>query len=192
MTTNVTASIRIRLLNRAKTEQTAFQLFLDRYGCERFFYRLGQPEVRDQCILKGASLLALWMDERYRAPLDVDLLAFGESDEAIVRDLITTICNVTCPEDEIKLDISTLRFSAIRESNPYSDQQVTLTAFVGTAKSNIQVNFGFTAVVVPSAEEARLPTRIDGIPAPLLRTYHRRILTKRERWRGDGLGTTHL
>ena len=103
MTTNVTASIRTRLLNKAKTEQTEFQLFLDRYGCERFLYRLGQSEVRDQCILKGASLLALWMDEPYRATRDVDLLAFGENNEATVRDVITTICNVSCPEDGIAL-----------------------------------------------------------------------------------------
>ncbi len=30
--------------------------------------------MRDQCILKGASLLALWMQEPYRATRDVDLL----------------------------------------------------------------------------------------------------------------------
>ena len=41
MTTNVAASIRSRLLSRAKAESTDFQLFLDRYACERFLYRLG-------------------------------------------------------------------------------------------------------------------------------------------------------
>jgi hypothetical protein len=171
MTTNVAASIRARLLNKAKAEETEFQLFLDRYGCERFLYRLGQSEVRDQCILKGASLLALWMDEPYRATRDVDLLAFGENDEATVRDVITTICNVTCPEDGVDLDISTLKVSAIREGNRYGGQRATLTAFLGTAKCNVQVDFGFGDVVVPSPEEARLPTLIDGIPAPFLRTY---------------------
>ena len=121
--------------------------------------------------MKGASLLALWMDEPYRATRDVDLLAFGENDEATVRDLITTICNVTCPEDGIELDISTLRVSAIREGNRYGGQRATLTAFLGTAKCNVQVDFGFGDVVVPGPEEARLPTLIDGIPAPVLRTY---------------------
>ena len=65
MTTNIPASIRARLLNRAQAEGTNFQLFLDRYACERFLYRLGESEVRDRCILKGASLLALWMEEPY-------------------------------------------------------------------------------------------------------------------------------
>lgn len=171
MTTNVAVSIRTRLLNKAKIEQTEFQLFLDRYGCERFLYRLGQSEARDQCILKGASLLALWMDEPYRATRDVDLLAFGENDEATVRDVVTTICGVTCLEDGIEFDISTLRISAIREGNRYGGQRATLTAFLGTAKCNVQADFGFGDVVVPSPEEARLPTLIDGIPAPFLRTY---------------------
>ena len=34
MTSNVPASIRARLLNRARTEGTNFQLFLERYACD--------------------------------------------------------------------------------------------------------------------------------------------------------------
>ena len=55
MTTNIDASIRGRLLNRARTEGSDFQLYLDRYACERFLYRLGASEDRDRCILKGAN-----------------------------------------------------------------------------------------------------------------------------------------
>ena len=53
MNTNTTASIRARLLSRAKSEGTEFQLYLVRYACERFLYRLGASGARDQCILKG-------------------------------------------------------------------------------------------------------------------------------------------
>ena len=171
MTTNVIASIRTRLFNRAKTEQTEFQLFLDRYGCERFLYRLGKSEFRDQCILKGASLLALWMDDPYRATRDVDLLAYGENDEETVRGVMATVCNVSCPEDGVAFDIDTLKVSAIRDGQGYGGQRATLLALLGVAKCNIQVGFGFGDVVVPGPEEARLPTLIDGIPAPFLRTY---------------------
>ena len=97
MTTNIAASIRARLLNRARTEGTEFQLFLDRYACERFLYRLGESEARDRCVLKGASLLALWMDEPYRATRDVDLLAFEADDEEKIRSVMTTVCNVLLP-----------------------------------------------------------------------------------------------
>lgn len=171
MNTNAAASIRVRLLNRAKAEGTEFQLFLDRYACERFLYRLGESEVREQCILKGASLLALWMDEPYRATRDVDLLALGANDEETVRYVMEAICGVPCPEDGVALDISTLKVSAIRDGQRYGGQRASMTAFLGTAKSNVQVDFGFGDVVVPGPEEARLPTLIDGLPAPFLRTY---------------------
>ena len=171
MTTNVAASIRSRLLSRAKAEDTEFQLFLDRYACERFLYRLGESEARNQCILKGASLLALWMEEPYRATRDVDLLAFGVHGEETVRYVMETICNVSCPEDGIALDISTLKISAIRDGQRYGGQRATLIALLGIAKCNIQVDFGFGDVVVPGPEEAQLPTMIDGVPAPFLRTY---------------------
>ena len=171
MTSNLAASIRSRLLNKARTEGTDFQLYLDRYACERFLYRLGASEARDSCILKGASLLALWMGEPYRATRDVDLLAYGENDEKTVRGVMVTVCNVCCPEDGVAFDIDTLKVSAIRDGQRYGGQRATLLALLGVAKCNVQVDFGFGDVVIPGPEEARLPTLIDGIPRPFLRTY---------------------
>ena len=55
MSLDVAASIRSRLLNRAKSGGIEFQLYLVRYACERFLYRLGQSEVRDRLILKGGD-----------------------------------------------------------------------------------------------------------------------------------------
>ena len=153
MTTNTAASIRGRLLNRARAEGTEFQLFLDRYACERFLYRLGESEVRDRCILKGASLLALWMQEPYRATRDVDLLAYGENDDEAVRGVMATICNVSCPEDGIAFDVNALKVSAIREGQRYEGQRATLPALLGTAKCIVQVDFGFGDVVTPGPEE---------------------------------------
>lgn len=171
MTTNVAASIRARLLNRARAEGTEFQLFLDRYACERFLYRLGESEVRDRCILKGASLLALWMDEPYRSTRDVDLLAFGDNDKGTVRDVMAEICAVACPEDGVAFDLDTLKISAIRDGQRYGGQRASLLAILGTAKCNVQVDFGFGDVVTPGPEDAELPTLIRGVPAPFLRTY---------------------
>lgn len=176
MTTNIAASIRARLLNRARTEGTEFQLFLDRYACERFLYRLGESEARDRCVLKGASLLALWMDEPYRATRDVDLLAFEADDEEKIRSVMTTVCNVSCPEDGLVLDISTLNVSTIRDDQRYGGQRATLIALLGTAKCNIQVDFGFGDVVIPNPIEEHLPTLIEGVPPPVLQTYPKKAV----------------
>lgn len=171
MTTNMAASIRARLLNRARTEGTDFQLFLDRYACERFLYRLGESEVRDRFILKGASLLAVWMKEPYRATRDVDLLAFGDDDTGTIRGVMESVCGISCSEDGVTFDISTLKVSEIRDDQRYGGQRATLTALLGTAKCNVRVDFGFGDVVVPGPEEAQLPTLINRVPAPVLLTY---------------------
>ena len=171
MTTNAPASIRSRLLRLAKNEGTEFELFLVRYACERFLYRLSMSEARERCILKGASLLALWMEEPYRATRDIDLLAFGENDEANVRSVMTTICNVSCPKDGLDFDISSLAVSEIRENQRYGGQRANLRAFLGTARIPVQVDFGFGDAVTPGPEEAQLPTLIDDMPAPFLQTY---------------------
>ena len=173
MTTNVAASIRARLLNRARSEGMEFQLLLDRYACERFIYRLGESEARDRFILKGASLLALWMEEPHRATRDVDLLAFGDDNAETIRGVMDTVCGISCPEDGIVFDLDTLGVSAIREGQRYGGQRAALIALLGNAKCNVLVDFGFGDVVTPGPIEVTLPTLIEGLPAPFLRTYPR-------------------
>lgn len=171
MISNVAASIRARLSNRARDEETEFELFLVRYACERFLYRLGASEERKRCTLKGATLLGLWMEEPYRATRDIDLLALGENSEEAVRQVMTTICNVPCPEDGLVFNLETLRVSPIREDQKYGGQRARLFAFLGKTRIPVQVDFGFGDVVTPGPEEAHLPTLIDSVPAPFLQAY---------------------
>ena len=63
MTATVAASIRARLLDKARSVGAEFELFLVRYACERFLYRLGESVERERFILKGATLLGLWMED---------------------------------------------------------------------------------------------------------------------------------
>ena len=173
MSSNIADSIKARLLNEARGGGTEFELFLVRYACERFLYRLGESAVRNRCILKGATLLALWMKEPYRATRDIDLLAFGESDEETIRTMITTVCSVPCEEDGITFDLATLRVSPIRDNQRYQGQRANLRARLGTARIAVQVDFGFGNAVTPVVDEERLPTLIGGVPAPVVRTYPR-------------------
>ena len=57
---DLAASVRARLLNIAKAEQTDFNAVLVRYALERFLYRLGQSAHADHFVLKGAMLFNLW------------------------------------------------------------------------------------------------------------------------------------
>jgi len=70
---NIGASIRDRLLNKARAEKLDFNLLLTRYALERMLYRLCISEQRDQFLLKGALLFDLWFDVPHRPTHDADL-----------------------------------------------------------------------------------------------------------------------
>lgn len=174
MSPDVAASIKGRLLNRAREKGEEFELFLVRYAVERFLFRLGASALRDRCILKGAGLLTLWMDDPYRATRDVDLLAYGPSDEASIRGVMESICAVACPEDGLVFDLETLAISAIRADGDYASQRAVVQVYLGKARIRLQVDFGFGDVIPPpGAEEAEYPILVRGLPIPKLRTYPR-------------------
>ncbi|MGH8561395.1 MAG: nucleotidyl transferase AbiEii/AbiGii toxin family protein, partial [Nevskiales bacterium] len=77
---NLAASVRARLLNRAKADNAEFGLVLTRFALERLLYRLSISRHRGQFLLKGALLFDLWFDEPHRPTRDVDLLGFGPAD----------------------------------------------------------------------------------------------------------------
>ncbi len=181
MTPNLAASIKARLLSKAKQRGEEFELFLVRYACERFLYRLGASKVRNQCALKGAALLTIWMDDPYRATRDVDLLASGSSDQVGIRTAMETICNVSCPEDGLTFDIGSLAISPIRAEQEYPGQRAVLHAHLGTARIRLQVDFGFGDIVMPGPEESDYPILLEGLPVPRVRTYPR-VVTVAEKF----------
>ena len=171
MSPDVPASLRSRLLAKARAEGTEFEFVLTRYACERFLYRLGVSPARDRWILKGATLLGLWMKEPYRATRDIDLLAAGPRDELETRSLIQQVCEVSCEEDGIVFDPSSLDVSEIREGQAYGGLRAKFVGRLGTARIPMQMDFGFGDVVTPGPEEQQLPTLVDGLPAPRIRAY---------------------
>ena len=111
------------------------------------------------------------MEEPYRATRDIDILALGANDEETVRGVMSTACNVPCPEDGLLFDIDTLDVTTIRDDQRYGGQRARMRALLGTARITVQVDFGFGDAVTPGPEEARLPTLIEGLPEPFLLIY---------------------
>jgi hypothetical protein len=172
LTSDLASSARARLL-RARTPGEEFERTLVRYAAERFLYRLGVSPARERCILKGASLLAVWMRDPYRATRDVDVLASGSPDFDTIRSLVGEICDVPCPEDGLRLDVSDLELTEIRAFDEYAGVRARFLSFLGAARIRIQVDFGFGDALVGGPEEVELPTLLDGIPAPRVRGYTR-------------------
>lgn len=171
MSPDIAASVRSRLLTESKAKGEEFELFLVRYACERFLYRLGRSSVRDRCVLKGAALLAIWLGDPYRATRDIDLLASGPADAASIRSLIEIVCAVPCPEDGMTFDLTALDVSPIRPDEEYQGQRALFWASLGSARIRMQVDFGFGDAVTPPAHDEDYPTLLEGVPSPRLKVY---------------------
>jgi hypothetical protein len=173
MSPDVAASVRARLLNQAKQRGEEFERTLARFAGERLLFRLGASAARDRCILKGASLLAVWMPDPYRATRDVDVLATGPTDDDAIRSLIAEICAVACPEDGLRFDLSELVVEAIRAEDEYSGKRARFRAFLGRARIAVQLDLGVGDAIAIAPEEITYPTMLSSLPAPRLRAYPR-------------------
>ena len=170
MAHNLAASVRARLLNIAKAEQTDFNSVLVRYALERFLYRLGQSAHADHFVLKGAMLFNLWYAMPHRPTRDVDLLGFGSSDLASIAQAFREIVTVTA-DDGIVFDAASVRVEEIRKNAGYAGARVIVSAELARARCKTQIDVGFGDAVTPGPVDAVYPVLIADFAAPRLRTY---------------------
>ena len=167
---NVGASVRARLLNRARVEGIELQPLLTRYALERFLYRLGLSEHRERFILKGAMLFTAWRGRPLRFSEDVDLLGYGDSGRAAIARDMRSICSVETADDGVVFDAASIQTDPIRVHTEYVGVRVKAKAFIAGARLLLQIDIGFGDAVVPEAVEMEFPSMLD-MPAPALRGY---------------------
>lgn len=170
MAHDLAASVRARLLNIAKAEQTDFNSVLVRYALERFLYRLGQSAHADHFVLKGAMLFNLWYAMPHRPTRDVDLLGFGSSDLGAIAQAFREIVTVTA-EDGIVFDAASVRVEEIRKNAGYAGARVIVSAELARARCKTQIDVGFGDAVTPGPVDAVYPVLLADFAAPRLRTY---------------------
>jgi hypothetical protein len=174
VTPNVAAaSVRARLLRVAKQTGEEFERTLVRFAAERWLYRLGRSPLREQCILKGAALLAVWLPNPHRATRDVDLLGSGPCDEASIAQLVTDVAETPCAEDGLVFDLSKMSIAPIREEAAYAGIRALFRARLANAEIRMQVDFGFGDAIAHGPEEVTLPLILGELPTTTLRAYPR-------------------
>jgi hypothetical protein len=156
-------------LTLAKERNQPFDLLLTRYALERLLYRLSSGQHRERFVLKGAMLMASWIDDPYRTTRDLDLLGFGDSDPDTVIGVFREICAMKA-NDAVVFDIPGLAVDRIRDENEYGGLRIKTTAIVDGAKIRILVDVGFGDAIEPGLTEIELPVLLDQ-PAPRLRAY---------------------
>ena len=169
MKTNRAASIRQRLLNRARQEQETFDAVLNRFGRERLLYRIGISEYRDRFLLKGAMLFALWYDMPHRPTRDMDLLGFGPGELFVLERVFREITQQQV-DDGLAFS-ETVTAAEIRKEASYAGARVTVLATLEQARIPLQVDIGFGDPVTPAAEQIDYPVLLDDLSPPRLGAY---------------------
>lgn len=170
--TNVAASVKQRLLNRARERKEDFNLLLTKYGLERILYRIGQSKYKDSFVLKGALLFELWTEQRYRPTRDADFLSKGDNNPERYQQIFEDICDMKVEDDGVRFSPDTIKVEKIKEDQDYEGLRVTLTGFMEAARLPVQVDIGFGDAVTPGPIETDFPTLLQS-PAPRLLSYPR-------------------
>lgn len=169
---NVAASVRARLLNKARAAKRDFAQILTRYALERLLYRLSISAHADNFLLKGALLFDLWFDVPHRPTRDIDLLGFGHAEEPQLIEVFTSLCALTV-DDGMHFDAQSIRAVEIRKEANYAGIRVTLLGWLDGARCPIQIDVGYGDAVTPGPEAVEYPVMLDEFPAPKLRVYPR-------------------
>ncbi len=169
---NPAASVRARLLNRARETRQDFNLILTRYALERLLYRLSISPHTDQFLLKGALLFDLWFDVPHRPTRDADFLGLGSAELPHIETIFRDICRVDT-EDGVTFRPDTVQATEIRKEVNYAGVRVTLLGLIDRAHCPVQIDIGFGDAVTPGPVEVRYPVMLPDFQSPKLHVYPR-------------------
>jgi hypothetical protein len=169
---NIAASVKEKLLNRAKADNRPFNELLQYYAMERFLYRFSKSKYVKDFILKGALMLRIWESPEFRATKDIDLLGKLENDEALLKAVFAEIMDIKIPDDGLIFLPQTIRSERITEDADYEGTRIQFQGTLGNAKIFMQIDIGFGDIIFPGPQQSTLPTML-GLPSPVLQTYTR-------------------
>ncbi len=167
---DISASVRARLLNLARSTGRDFNELAVRYTVERFLARLAASEYRDKFILKGAMLYIPWKLDDKRTTMDLDLLGFGSSDLKTMEKVFRQICGTIVEKDGIIFDNESIAVSMIREEAFYDGVRIIARAALGTMHLRLQVDVGFGDQITPAPKATEFPALL-AEHGPIIRSY---------------------
>jgi predicted nucleotidyltransferase component of viral defense system len=167
--TNLAASVRHRLLNRARAEGRIFQELATLYAMERFLFRLANSQHVDRFVLKGGLMTLIWAGEYGRVTRDIDLLGWGQNSVSAVSERVRDVLEVET-QDGVLFDAQSIQAAEIRVETAYVGVRVSFVADLAGMKLRMQVDVGFGDAVVPEPEWFDYPQLLD-LGAPRLLGY---------------------
>lgn len=137
---NNPTSIKQRLLNLARQDQSDFGVVLIAYALERLVYRLSITDHRQNFILKGGMLVTLWAVNQSRFTRDVDFLSFGSEDEESLISIFNDILS-TDAQDGLRFDTAALTATQIHDDHVYGGVRLKTTAYLCSGWPKVSKTF---------------------------------------------------
>ena len=169
---NASASVRQRLLNKARADKRPFNELLQDYAMGRFLYRLSCSRQAGRFVLKGALMLRVWESPTPRTTMDIDLLGRTSNREVDLTAQVREILSTEVDPDGLAFDADSLRLERIMEDAVDEGLRLRLTGSLDTARITLQIDIGFGDPVYPHPQEADFPGLLD-FPVPRLLCYSR-------------------
>lgn len=167
---NHAASVKALLLKKSKEQGESFNLLLSRYARERFLYRLGNSQYRNQFILKGATLFTVWDGEPHRATKDLDLLGYGSNEISEIEEIFKEVCRESYEQDGVEFHPESVKGERIKEDQDYEGVRLKIQGSLNEARLTVQVDIGFGDAISPEPKLVEFPTILD-LPSTQLRVY---------------------
>jgi len=168
--TNIAASVRKRLYDRAKQTNRPFDELLQYYAMERFLYRLSISTHRDKFVLKGALMFVVWKAPRARATKDMDFLAKTKNSIDNLVEVVREVCVIAVEPDGVLFDPKTVIGERIKENAEYEGVRVRFKGQLEQARVSMQIDVGFGDTVTPAPAVVDYPVILE-FPAPRLKGY---------------------
>ena len=167
---NLPASVRDRLLARARDVGEDFNATLTRYAIERLLYRIGISRHAASFVVKGAVLFELWPGVPRRPTQELDLLGRGPTSLPHLEDVFRELCVIAVP-DGIQFDPDSVRAALVREDARHHGIRMTMMARLDGARCRVRVNISFGDRVTPAANDATLPPLLPELGVARLSAY---------------------
>lgn len=169
-TGNIAASVKARLTDIARNNNTDLNAVMRQYFQERFLYRLSRSVYAEHFILKGALLFLAYDINRNRLTKDIDFLGVHvDNDTAVLRQIFGEIAAIDYP-DGTSFDADTMKAEVITAQSEYEGVRLQMQCHLGTMKSWIQLDVGFGDRIVAGPNTVNYPVLLD-FDSPVLYVY---------------------
>lgn len=168
---NFEASIRQRLLDKARAENRPFNDILQYYANERFLYRLSHSQFAQLFILKGAYVLLGLELVLPRPTKDLDFLAYTDNEIGNAIQIFREVCQQKVEEDGLQFDENSIRAMVTQEGRSYTGINIKLLAFFGKSQIPMSLDIGFGDRVTPQPLFLQIPPTLSSFPSVSIRGY---------------------